>query len=389
MRKILKATINLRHTMRDHLFMIATIAITWLLTISAFDKFLAHTAEEFRENFAYQNQAEIAAADIFKLSQKLNIVSQNTLISCLKAQRAGHVFYEKSPNCKNTTLSHLVTIGGETTEAISLQIHFSYPKTTNYMILAILVLEGAMLGLVFQKWSQYRFRENAIQLAKQMAHDIRSPLTALSVLSERLSKQSPHEAQLLESASKQIHSLATGMLDFEKKHKISTLSSAPTPTAPTAMEPTGPTVTASELKALCMTLIQRKYLEYNDRHNIKLNLYWHLPEIATLKLNTSAFESIISNLINNSFEATQTGFITFTVEQSNGQIIFEVRDSGKGMSAEVIAQLGTRGFSHDKPNGNGFAISHAKELVKSWGGKFAVHSTPQFGTTVKISLTTL
>lgn len=375
--------------LKEHFVLGITILTIWILTIATFDKFLSHTAEEFRENFAHQNQAEIAASDVFKLSQKLNIVSQNSLIACLKAQRAGHVFYEKSLDCKTSSLSHQISIGGETNESVSLQIRFSYPKTTNYMILAILILEAAILALAYQKWSQYRFRENAMQLAKQMAHDIRSPLTALSVLSERLSKQSPQEAQLLESASKQIHSLATGMLDFERKHKISNAFSPPTQTIPASMEPTGPTTTAGELKELCTTLIQRKYLEYNDRHNIKLNLYWHLPENAKLKLNTSAFEAIISNLINNSFEATKSGFITFTVEQANGQVIFEVRDSGVGMSEDIIAQLGTRGFSHDKPNGNGLAISNAKDLVKSWGGKFIVHSKPQFGTTVKISLTTL
>ncbi|OQW49008.1 MAG: hypothetical protein A4S09_12910 [Proteobacteria bacterium SG_bin7] len=375
---------SFRPPTQNHLSLAITIIVSWLITITAFDKFLSHIAEEFRENFAYQNQAEIAASDIFRLSQKLNIVSQNSLISCLKAQRAGHVFYEKSPSCKSTTLSRQISIGGETEESIFLQVRFSYPKTTNYMILAILFLEAAFLGLVFQKWWQYRFRKNAIELAKQMAHDIRSPLTALSVLSERLSKQSPQEAQLLESASKQIHSLATGMLDFERKHKIS----HSTPAQISKPMPMEPTISSKELKEFCATLIQRKYLEFNDRQNIKLNLYWHLSENAKLNLNISAFEAIISNLINNSFEATESGFITFTVERSNDQIIFEIRDSGKGMSAEVMAKLGERGFSHDKPHGNGLAISHAKELIKSWGGKFTVHSQPRFGTTVKISLAT-
>ncbi len=360
---------------RGHILLGLYVILCWVATVTLFDRYLSSAAEEFRENFSYQNQAELAASDIFKLSLKLNIVSQNPLISCLSAQRAGHVFFESY--CAQGFMSKPTQVGGATKDSVIINLNFAYPRQVQFLLVAILILEALSLAFIFQKIREFQFRAEAVRRARQMAHDIRSPLTALTVLSEKLSQNSPQEARLLASASKQINGIAEGMLT-----KTKTNISPPDNQQEVKLQPHP----SQQLKALIENLIESKKLEYRDRSNINVSLYWLVKENRNLNFNPAEFAPIISNLINNSFEATTHGFITVTVEADHNRIILEVRDSGKGMSSKVLENLGQEGFSYEKANGNGLALSHAMRTLKSWQGNLSIFSQPNLGTTIKIAL---
>ncbi len=367
------------------IYLVPLILTIWTLTLSGFDRYLSYEANKFSENFSHQNQVELAASDIFKLSLKLNIESRNPLISCLIGLRAGHVFYESY--CASNSLSKEISILSSAPDSVHIKAVFAYPKFVLRILAFLLFSEALVLLLVFDKWREYSFREQTIRLAKQVAHDIRSPLTAITVISERLSLQSPEHAKLLDSASRQINSLAERMLYFETPSSEDSEHLTPNRDLVSlqgSRKYEG--VESAAIKEICRSLIERKAIEFHHKSEIKLNLYWHIPDAICIPLNKVEFQSILSNLINNSFEATSSGFITITAEYFNNEFIFEVRDSGKGMNQTTLTQVGTLGFSYDKKNGSGLAINRAREVIADWGGKLKIDSRANFGTTVRFNL---
>lgn len=358
-------------------FLVSLVFLVWATTLAAFDQYLGYVAEEFRENFSYQNQAELAASNIFKIGLKLNIISRNPFISCATAERAGHIFFES--RCVSGVMNKTIYIGGATRESITIKLNFSYPKGVQFLIYVLLVIEGLSVAYIVQKILEFRYRAEAVFRVRQMAHDIRSPLTALTVLTEKLSQQSPREAQLLAFASKRIHGIASGMLLSPPlkniASKVSTYELARTQLCSIA-----------ELRAMVENVIGQKRLEFQARSFIKLQAYFLITKDRTIEINSSEFEVIISNIINNAYEATNQGFITLTIEDQGNQIFVEIRDSGKGMAPKTLEQVGTKGFSYDKKNGNGLGLSNAIRTIKSWRGELSVFSQLGIGTTVKIAL---
>jgi hypothetical protein len=63
-----------------------------------------------------------------------------------------------------------------------------------------------------------------------------------------------------------------------------------------------------------------------------------------------------------------------------------IEDTGKGISEEVLARLGSRGTSHGKASGSGLGLFHARASVKNWGGNLELRSKVGQGTTVIVTL---
>lgn len=105
------------------------------------------------------------------------------------------------------------------------------------------------------------------------------------------------------------------------------------------------------------------------------------------------FKCILSNLLNNSWEAKRSNQdlkISIATTVRDDRLILEILDNGVGMDPEVLARVGTPGFSHGKENhpqaGQGIGVSSAIEKLRAWSGQLQLHSTPGGGTTVTLAL---
>jgi PAS domain S-box-containing protein len=113
-----------------------------------------------------------------------------------------------------------------------------------------------------------------------------------------------------------------------------------------------------------------------------------LPMITSDRL---ALEQVFSNLMDNAVKylrADVPGRIEVRATESDGAIIYEVCDNGRGIDArdsDRIFDLFRRSGIQDRP-GDGIGLAHARTLVRRLGGSISVESEPDCGTVFKVTL---
>ena len=99
------------------------------------------------------------------------------------------------------------------------------------------------------------------------------------------------------------------------------------------------------------------------------------------------FRRMLSNLLNNAAQAIDdAGTVAVHITSDERWVTLSIIDDGKGIAAEILPKLATRGYSIGKPGGQGLGLYHAKTSVESWGGSLAITSTLGAGTTVAVTL---
>ncbi len=98
--------------------------------------------------------------------------------------------------------------------------------------------------------------------------------------------------------------------------------------------------------------------------------------------------SIVEHVLRNAQDAALAqGRVEVTVGQLDGQALVEVRDDGRGMTADFIHERLFRPFDSTKGSkGMGIGAYQAREYVRSLGGRVEVESAPNRGTTFRIVL---
>ncbi len=77
---------------------------------------------------------------------------------------------------------------------------------------------------------------------------------------------------------------------------------------------------------------------------------------------------VISNLVSNAIEFTDEGTISVAAENSSGRVKVVVRDTGRGIDADMMSRLFTK-FSTRSEKGMGLGLFICKSIVEAHGGK--------------------
>jgi len=96
------------------------------------------------------------------------------------------------------------------------------------------------------------------------------------------------------------------------------------------------------------------------------------------------------NLVANAIEATPNGgAVVLRVRNGGTTVVVEVEDTGRGISADDLARLGTSFFT-TRPNGTGLGVVLAQSVITQHGGSLGYSSTVGRGTiaTIKLPATT-
>jgi signal transduction histidine kinase len=108
------------------------------------------------------------------------------------------------------------------------------------------------------------------------------------------------------------------------------------------------------------------------------------PEPTPFHGDSRRLREALINLAANALEATPAGgSVSITSRLEGGGAIIEVRDSGRGISPEHLARLGTSYFT-TRANGTGLGVVLAQGVVNQHRGQLQYHSEPGRGTTAKI-----
>ena len=116
-----------------------------------------------------------------------------------------------------------------------------------------------------------------------------------------------------------------------------------------------------------------------------------MPTGAVLSADPFALQRMVGNIIDNAIRFTPAGGkVTVAAFAAPDGVVLEITDTGLGMSEERLASLsqpfvlGDSTFTRETGAGLGIAIARA--IAEQSGGRLAIDSSPQLGTTVAISL---
>ncbi|AWM88694.1 PAS domain-containing sensor histidine kinase [Microvirga sp. 17 mud 1-3] len=109
-------------------------------------------------------------------------------------------------------------------------------------------------------------------------------------------------------------------------------------------------------------------------------------DIGSFVADGKRVRQILFNLLSNAVGFSSPGqSITVSARKSGGEVIFEVRDEGRGIPPEIKARIFDRFESHTlgtRHRGVGLGLSIVRSFVELHGGRIELASAPGVGTTV-------
>ena len=228
---------------------------------------------------------------------------------------------------------------------------------------------------------QYRI-DQANQKNKKVAHDIRGPLAGIIGLSDMI-KQQGRSADLTEVLDfiQMIHSGSRSLLDLADE--ILSQNEHRQPMAQNELD----------LDSLKNKLLQL-YLPQATYKSISLEVSIN-EDVKAIVFSKQKVLQVIGNLISNSIKFTPAnGKIKVVLDLVQGPesnvLVVTVKDSGIGIEQARIDQLltgsagSTLGTGEEK--GYGFGLPLVRQLVDGLGGKIAISSQSDVGTSINVQL---
>ena len=246
--------------------------------------------------------------------------------------------------------------------------------------IALLVVMG-MFSVLFVLRNQRRHLSNIRYMEKQLerserlstmgklaaavAHEIRNPLNAISMASQRIkSDGSEPVIKIMKDEILRLNQTVEDFLNLARTEKINFIK--------------------IDLREV---LNEFRILAEDDatQYNAKLELM--LPdEPLMVFFDPYRFRQVLFNLVRNAFEASNPGGIVFIKAENmkNKAALIKISDSGCGIAEENISKLFRPDFT-TKDKGIGLGLSIVYEIVVSHGGKINICSLEGQGTTVELN----
>lgn len=212
------------------------------------------------------------------------------------------------------------------------------------------------------------------EMARQVAHEIKNPLTPVQLSAEHLLRVhadrgaplTPVLQGCVESILKQVRILRQIASEFS--------SYASSPAARR---------TPTDLAALVTEVVAPYRPGLEGRIALSTDLP---PDLPRLQLDPVLMQRAITNIIENALHAMpDEGTLAIRAAPRGGEAQLIIRDTGVGLEPDVLARIFEPYFS-TRITGTGLGMAIAKRNVELNGGAIAVASEPGRGTTVTMTL---
>ncbi|NNK81025.1 MAG: HAMP domain-containing histidine kinase, partial [Flavobacteriales bacterium] len=213
------------------------------------------------------------------------------------------------------------------------------------------------------------------EMAKQVAHEIKNPLTPMKLSIQYLQKSRLDEGEDWESRFKR----STDMLI----EQIDTLSSIATAFSDFAQMPKA----QNELFELG-TLVEQVVDLFSEEPDVSLYLNNELSSLDKVLADKDQMTRLLTNLIKNALQSIpddQEGRIDVEVVSKGHQYILEVRDNGSGIPSDMHDKIFVPNFT-TKSTGTGLGLAMSKNIVEQAGGRIWFTSKEGKGTSFYVSL---
>ena len=205
------------------------------------------------------------------------------------------------------------------------------------------------------------------RLSSSIAHDIKSPLTAIKTYFEYF-PQKKNDPQFLEdfqrivgSEISRINDLTNNLLEFAKP-------------SPLQLQPTN----INALLERSLTLLHHQLVQN------KINIIKNLDSTDSIQADPNKLTQAFLNLILNAIEAMPNGgIITISTKSNKDQIEIEIQDTGIGIPEKDFKNI-FKPFFTQKEKGTGLGLAIVEEIIKNHNGAIKVKSVQGKGTTFRL-----
>jgi len=227
-----------------------------------------------------------------------------------------------------------------------------------------------MLNDSVKKLSKSNKEQAWREMAKQVAHEIKNPLTPM-----RLSIQS-----FQRNFDKNDSEFKSRLDEFSKTliQQIDTMSTIASAFSNFAEMPAqqGEKINIIETTKLALKIFKENYIVFSSEF-----------EDLQVRIDRTQMVRIITNLIKNALEACELikePKVQVIIEKKKKEVLISVIDNGEGISKELKNKIFEPKFT-TKTSGMGLGLGMVKNLVDSYDGRISVRSKIDTGTTFSIT----
>ena len=212
------------------------------------------------------------------------------------------------------------------------------------------------------------------EMARQVAHEIKNPLTPIQLSAEHLMRLHQDRGKPLTPVLEECLTAILSQVRLLRQisSEFSAFASSPTP---------HPAQTS--LGDLIHEVVGPYRTGLSERIHIIENVS---PDLPPLSLDRTLLARALTNVIENALHAMPgRGSLALTAARADGRVRLSISDTGEGMDADALRRVFEPYFS-TKTRGTGLGLPIAKRNVELNGGTIAVESQKGVGTTVTIEL---
>lgn len=210
------------------------------------------------------------------------------------------------------------------------------------------------------------------EMAKQVAHEIKNPLTPMKLRIQQLERvfdpTDPDAKQKIQQVARSIVEQIDSLADIA--NAFSSFAQFPEP----KLHPVS-----------LVELVQRVTQIFESEHAVHFNLSTPASPII-IDGDSTQLIRVFNNLFTNSIQAVDFGKeakISIDFEQQVGTIIIRIKDNGKGIPNEQLDTIFEPYFT-TKSTGTGLGLALVKQLISGHKGTITVEKTSKSGTTIKL-----
>lgn len=240
---------------------------------------------------------------------------------------------------------------------------------SNFFTEEFIFLQKFIFNLYEMQEERNKEKKSIAELSLQMAHDIRSPVAAILMLSKECLNLPETQRVSLRDAANRIQDIANNLLSQYGR-------GASTDNFVEIL-----LVSHSVLSVIAEKKLQYKALGISFLYNVD-----QTTNFVFIKINRVEFERTLSNLINNAVEALKdNGCVRIEVCEEGGVLVIAIIDNGSGMQKHVLTEIMSKNkiISH-KRNGYGLGLTYVRTVLQKYNADFNIQSEINKGTKIEL-----